>query len=67
MGNNRRLCKDRQNKSVCGVCAGLAKYLDADVNVVRIISVVLMLSLGTGLIFYIVAAFLLPFEDELED
>ena len=62
---NRRLCKDRQNKCVCGVCAGLANYLDVDVNLIRIAFVLFTLGGGSGIIAYIIAALVLPFDDEL--
>jgi phage shock protein C len=65
--SNKRLSKDRMNKSVCGVCAGLAKYLDVDVNLVRIIIVLISLSGGAGIVAYIIAALVLPFEDEIEN
>lgn len=59
----KKLYKVEDGKMICGVCAGLAKYLRVDVNVVRIGAVVSAVC-GVGVVAYIAAAILLPFEDE---
>ncbi|MCH5183960.1 MAG: PspC domain-containing protein [Oscillospiraceae bacterium] len=59
----KKLYKVEDGKMICGVCAGLAEYLRMDVNVVRIGAVVAAFC-GVGVIAYIAAAILLPFEDE---
>ena len=56
----KRLCKSTGNKMVCGVCAGIADYLDIDPTVVRLIWGILIASAGVGLIPYIVAAIVMP-------
>ena len=33
----KRLTLDRENRKIAGVCAGIAKYLEIDVTVVRIL------------------------------
>jgi len=35
----KRLTLDRENRKLAGVCAGIAKYLEIDVTVVRILFV----------------------------
>ena len=30
MDEKKRLCKSRNNKKICGVCAGFADYLNLD-------------------------------------
>ena len=62
MSNEKKLYKDTKNKSICGVCAGLAKYLSLDVTVVRLVTVLLCLFVGGGLIAYIIAALVIPEE-----
>lgn len=56
---SKKLYKDEQNKKVCGVCAGLARYFNIDVTLIRL-AWVLISVFGTciigGTIAYIVCA-----------
>lgn len=57
----RRLYQDRENRLVCGVCAGIADYFGFDVTVTRIVVLVgLVFFLPPTLIGYAVLALLLP-------
>ena len=58
----KKLYKSKKDKKVCGVCAGLAKYLNLDPTVVRLIWAVATLFAGIGLLIYIVCALILPEE-----
>ena len=60
----KKLYKSRSDKKLCGVCGGLAKYLEVDPAIVRIIGALLVLFTGVGLVAYIVAALVSPFEPE---
>ena len=62
--NGKKLYKSKTDKKICGVCGGLAKYLNMDVTVVRLLAVLLTLFVGGGLIAYIVAALVMPEEPE---
>ncbi|MCR5816914.1 MAG: PspC domain-containing protein [Ruminococcus sp.] len=64
MNEQKKLYKDSNNKMICGVCAGLAEYLNMDVSVVRLIVVLLVFGAGTGLLAYFVAAIILPEKSE---
>ncbi len=57
---NKRLYKDRQNQMLCGVCAGAAEYFNIDVTLVRLLFVALSLAGGSGVLFYIIAAVVMP-------
>ena len=57
--NQKRLCKGH-NKMLAGVCSGLAEYMVWDPTVVRIATALLCLVWGTGLLLYIIAAFVMP-------
>ncbi len=59
-----KLFKREQGKMICGVCAGLAAFLRTDVNLIRILAGVSAFCGGLGLVAYIAAAILLPFEEE---
>ena len=50
------------NKMICGVCSGWAKYFDIDPTIVRLIWAVLVLCAGTGLLAYIICAIVMPDE-----
>lgn len=57
----RRLFKDRENKLVFGVCAGIADYFGFDITVTRIVVLIgLVFFLPPTVIGYIVLALLLP-------
>lgn len=68
----RRLYQDRENRLVCGVCAGVADYFGFDLTVTRMIVLAgLIFFLPTVLIGYIALALILPKKsrrlDELRD
>ena len=43
-----------------GVCAGIAEYFNIDPTIVRLILVVFCLAGGSGILFYIIAALVMP-------
>ncbi|MEE1329193.1 MAG: PspC domain-containing protein [Oscillospiraceae bacterium] len=63
----KKLYRSRNDKKLAGVCAGLAKYLNMDVTVIRLIMVLLTLFVGGGLIAYIVCALVIPEEPDYID
>lgn len=60
---SRKLYKSRENRLVCGVCGGIAEYFNIDPTIVRLIFVFFGLWAGSGLLFYIIAAIVIPNED----
>lgn len=58
----RKLERSRSNRVFGGVCAGVANYLNMDVNLVRVLTVVVSLFTGFPVVLYIVALFLIPEE-----
>lgn len=54
----KRLYKSNDRK-VCGVCGGIADYLDIDPTVIRLLWVIFTLAGGSGIIAYIVAAIIM--------
>ena len=56
----KRLYKSQTNKMLCGVCGGVAEYLNIDPTIVRLIWAVLILVVGTGVLAYFIAAILMP-------
>ncbi len=60
MNNPKKLYKIDQGRKLCGVCGGVAEYLNLDPSVVRILWAVLSVPYGIGILLYFVAAFVLP-------
>jgi len=59
----KRLYRPTTGRMLGGVCAGLADHLDVDPTVVRLVWVaVTLLSLGTGILVYIIAWIIIPEE-----
>lgn len=47
------------DKKLCGVCGGIADYLDMDPTVIRLLWVLFTVCGGCGIIAYIVAAIIM--------
>ena len=60
----RKLTRSRSNKMLGGVCSGVATYLNMDVTLVRILTVVLSLFTGIPIIAYIVCLLVVPEEEQ---
>ena len=58
----KRLYKSRKDKMIDGVCGGVAKYLEIDPTIVRLIWTLLVLVNGIGLILYLIAMIVIPRE-----
>ncbi len=56
----KKLYRVEQGKMLCGVCAGLAEYLNVDPTVVRLVTVLACLFTGIGVIAYVAAALIMP-------
>ncbi len=56
MVSKRVLYRDVDNGKISGVCAGLSDYFDIDVTLIRVIWLILVLCVGTGLLAYIIMA-----------
>lgn len=49
-----------ENKMICGVCAGIAEYLNVDPTIVRLIWVIFSLMGCSGVLAYLIAALIIP-------
>ena len=56
----KKLYRSKTDKKICGVCGGLAEYLNVDPTVIRLLWVLATLFVGCGLLAYIVAALVIP-------
>jgi len=57
-----RLYRSRSDRMIFGVAGGMAKWLDVDPAVVRLVWALLIIAGGVGLLLYIVAAIVVPEE-----
>lgn len=66
-GVSHRFRRDRRQKVLGGVCAGLGRQCDMDPVIFRIVLAVLAATGGIGLIFYGFAWLFVPYDDEEEN
>ena len=55
-----RLYRSRDDRMLFGVAGGMARYLNVDPSIVRIVWALLTIAGGAGLLLYIVAAIVIP-------
>lgn len=55
----KRLIKS-QDRVLLGVCGGIAEYFNLDSNIIRLAWVFFCLLGGSGVLAYIIAAFIIP-------
>lgn len=57
----KRLYKSNKNKMICGVCGGIAEYLNVDPTIIRLLWVIFGFFF-VGLLVYLAAAIIMPVE-----
>lgn len=61
MGEGKKMYRDTSNKMLAVVCSGMAEYFSMDVTLMRLLWVVVtLITGGTGVLAYIVAAIVIP-------
>ena len=63
----KRLERSRNDRFIGGVCGGIAKYLNMDPTLVRILTVVITLFTFVPVVAYIIAMFVMPEESPAGD
>lgn len=58
---SKKLMKSSSNRMICGVCGGFGEYFNIDPTIIRLLTVLLAFT-SFGVIFYIIAAVLMPEE-----
>jgi len=62
-----RLYRSKNERVLGGVCAGIGVYFDVDPTVVRLVWIVLtLLSLGVGVLAYIITWIIVPEENPVK-
>lgn len=63
----KRLYRSKTDRKVCGVCGGIAEYLDIDPTIIRLICLILCCCTGFGIFIYFLASFVIPYKPETEE
>lgn len=59
----KRLYRNKRDRVLGGVCGGIAEYLDVDPVVVRLIwTIATLISMGLGILAYLIAWIIIPEE-----
>ena len=61
----QKLTRLREGKQIAGVCAGVARHLDLDVTLVRLVWILMVVFppvLGTGILAYLICWAVIPME-----
>ena len=61
----KKLYRSTTNKIFGGVCGGLGEYFEIDPVLVRVLTVIVALATGFGLLAYIVAWIIIPRDEEI--
>ena len=56
----KKLYRIKEGRKLVGVCGGIAEYFQFDPTIIRLLWVLAAILWGSGLIAYIVCAFLIP-------
>jgi len=59
----KRLYRSRTDSVFFGVCGGLGEYFEVDSTIIRIIFVILTIWGGVGVLLYIIAILVMPYEE----
>jgi phage shock protein C len=60
MAQTRKLYRSRTDRTIAGVCGGLASYFNVDPTLVRVLFVVLAVLGGSGVILYLALWLIVP-------
>lgn len=57
-----KLYRSKSNRIIAGVCGGIGEYLGIDPTLIRLLWILFSLSIGAGLLAYIIAWIIVPEE-----
>ena len=65
----KKLFRSKTNRQLCGICGGLAEYLNIDATVIRLIVVIVSIftAIVGALIIYFIASIIIPEEPDYYD
>ena len=56
----KKMCRSNTNRKICGVCGGIAEYLNLDPTLVRLAAIIAAVTGGWGVLAYIAAVLIIP-------
>ena len=57
---DKKLRRSGTERKICGVCGGIAEYLEMDPTLVRLLWILFCCMGGTGIQAYLIAALIMP-------
>ena len=60
----KRLYRSRDERMIWGVCGGIAKYVDVDPTLIRLIAVLTLFLGFAGLLVYLILTIVMPLEPQ---
>ena len=63
----KKLVRSKTNKKLCGVCGGLAEFLNIDPTIVRLAWALATIFAGVSILIYIVCALVIPEKPDVVD
>lgn len=57
---NKKLYISNTDRKICGVCGGIAEYFGVDSTIIRLLWILAIFCLGTGILAYFIAALVMP-------
>ena len=64
---NKKLYRSVTDRKICGVCGGIAAYLNLDPTLVRLLWALATLCAGLSIWVYIICAFVIPEQPPVAD
>lgn len=61
----KKLYRSSTDKVIAGVCGGLAKYLEVDSTLIRVVFILLAFMGGGGVLLYIILIIVMPLDSDL--
>lgn len=63
----KKLYRSVENRKIYGVCGGIAELFGIDATVIRLVWALFGLCYGIGVLFYFIAAFIIPVRPDYID
>ena len=60
----KKLYRSKTNRKICGVCGGIAEYLNTDATLIRLAFVLVGIAAGSGILAYIIMSLIMPEAEE---
>jgi phage shock protein C len=60
----KRLVRVQKERKIAGVCTGFGAYFNVDPVLIRVVGIALALLGGSGIVLYLIAWIVMPFEDD---